>query len=733
MKYQKVEKEIGGRPFSIEAGRMANQADGSVIVRHGDTIVLVTAVASQNVRKGVDFLPLTVDYIEMAYAAGKIPGGFYKREGKQSDREILISRLIDRPVRPLFPKGFHNEIQIIATVLSVDHETDPDVLAITGASAALAISDIPFEGPIAGVRVGRIDKNFILHPTHSQTEMSDINVIVVGGRQEVVMVEGGANVVPEDVLLEAIYTALDGLQPLLDLIEELKAAVGKPKRDFQLEGSPQELIDRVRQLAKEDILSALKEPKKLERREKLSPISERVIEELAQGDEEIERSIQGILEGLVNEIGRSMILQQRLRIDGRKFDEVRPVSCQVEVLPRTHGSGLFTRGETQVLAITTLGTASDEQRIDSLKEESVTKSFLLHYKFPPFSVGETKPFRGPSRRDIGHGALAERAIAPVLPPPEKFPYTIRIVSEVLESNGSSSMATTCGASISLMDAGVPIKAHVAGVAMGLIMEGDDVIILTDILGDEDHFGDMDFKVTGTALGITALQMDIKIKGVTKEIMKRALQQAREGRLHILKKMMECIKDPREELSPYAPRVQTIHIKPEKIKDVIGPGGRTIKSIVDETGAKIEVENDGSVLIVSPNKGKIEKAVEIIRKLTEEATVGEIYTGTVKKIMDFGAFVEIFPGTNGLVHISQLAPGHTNKVSDVVKEGDQIPVKVIDIDHNGKIRLSRKAALGYTQEKEGREGQRAEHLRDKTQDKRERPFSSRFNGRKNSSR
>jgi polyribonucleotide nucleotidyltransferase len=733
LKYKKVEKEIEGRLFSIESGRMANQADGSVLVRHGETMVLVTAVASQSIRKGIDFLPLTVDYLEMAYAAGKIPGGFYKREGKQSDREILISRLIDRPIRPLFPKGFYNEIQVIATVLSVDQETDPDVLAITGAAAALEISDIPFDGPIAGIRVGRVDKNLALHPTYSQIDESDINLIVVGGRQEVVMVEGGAHILPEDVLLEAIYTAVEGTQPILDLIDELKAEVGKPKRTFQVEEPDQELINRIKLLAEEDIRNALKEPKKHERGEKLSQITERVTNEVAQGDEGIEKSILGLLEKLGNEIGRSMIIKQGMRIDGRAFDEVRPVSCNVEVLPRTHGSGLFTRGETQVLAIATLGTASDEQRIDSLKEESITKSFILHYKFPPFSVGETKPLRGPSRRDVGHGALAERAILPVLPSTEKFPYTIRVVSEVLESNGSSSMATTCGTSISLMDAGVPIKAHVAGVAMGLIKEGDQVIILTDILGDEDHFGDMDFKVTGTALGITALQMDIKIKGVTKEIMGKALQQAREGRLFILKKMMECIKDPREELSAYAPRVVTIQIKPEKIKDVIGPGGRIIKSIVEETGAKVEVENDGSVLIASTNKEKIEKATEIIRKLTEEATVGEIYTGTVKKVMDFGAFVEIFPGTNGLVHISQLAPGHTNKVSDVVKEGDEVTVKVIDIDHTGKIRLSRKAALGSTQEKEGGEGQRSEHQRDRTQNKRERPSSSRFNDRKNSSR
>ncbi len=733
MKYKKVEKEIGGRLFSIESGRLANQADGSVLIQHGDTMVLVTAVASQNIRKGIDFLPLTVDYIEMAYAAGKIPGGFYKREGRQSDREVLTSRLIDRPIRPLFPKGFYNEIQVIATVLSVDQETDPDVLAITGASAALEISDIPFEGPIAGIRVGRIDKNLVLHPTHSQIDESDINIIVVGGRQEVVMVEGSANVVPEDVLLETIYTAVEEIQSTLYLIDELKAAMGKSKRTFQVKVPPQELIDRVRSLAEKDVRSALKEPKKLARRDKLDQISERVTEELTKGDEELEKSIHGIFEDLGNEIGRSMIVQQGKRIDDRGFDQVRPVNCHVEVLPRTHGSGLFTRGETQVLAIATLGTSSDEQRIDSLKEDSTTKSFLLHYKFPPFSVGETKPLRGPSRRDVGHGTLAERAILPVLPSNEKFPYTIRIVSEVLESNGSSSMATACGTSLALMDAGVPIKAHVAGVAMGLIKEGNEVIILTDILGDEDHFGDMDFKVTGTAMGVTALQMDIKVKGVTKEIMRKALHQAREGRLYILKKMMECIKDPKEELSPYAPRVVTINIKPERIKDVIGPGGRIIRSIVDETGAKIEVDNDGSVMIASSNKEKIDKAVEIIQRLTEEATIGEIYTGTVKKVMDFGAFVEIFPGTNGLVHISQLAPGHTNKVSDVVKEGDQVTVKVIDIDHTGKIRLSRKAALGHTAEKEGREGHRTEHPGDKTHNRSERPSSSRFNDRKNSSR
>jgi polyribonucleotide nucleotidyltransferase len=731
--YKKVEREIEGRIFSIESGRMANQADGAVLIRYGDTMVLVTAVASQMVKEGAEFLPLTVDYLEMAYAAGKIPGGFYRREGKQSDREILISRLIDRPIRPLFPEGFFHEIQIVATVLSVDQENDPDVLAITGASAALEISDIPFNGPIAGVRVGRINGEFVVNPTNSQMKQSDCNIIVAGSRDEIVMIEGGANVLPEDVILEAIYKGSEGMQPIIDLIEELKCAVGRPKREFKKEHPDQDLIQKVRGLAEAEIKRALEISRKVERRERLSQIGVMVSQELAHGDEKLERSINKIFEELVNEIGRAMIIKERRRIDGRRFDEVRPITCQVGVLPRTHGSGLFTRGETQVLVVSTLGTSSDEQKIDSLAEEEVTKSFMLHYKFPPFCVGETKPLRGPSRREIGHGALAERAIMPVLPPPERFPYTIRVVSEVLESNGSSSMATTCGTSLSLMDAGVPIKTHVAGVAMGLIKDGDDVIILTDILGDEDHFGDMDFKVTGTALGITALQMDIKIKGVTREIMRKAFQQAREARLQILKKMMECIKEPRGELSPYAPRIVTIQIKPEKIRDVIGPGGRVIKSIVDETGVKIEIEDDGTVHIASPNKEKIERAVEIIKRLTEEAVVGEIYTGTVKKVLDFGAIVEIFPGTDGLVHISQLAPEHTKKVSDVVKEGDQILVKVIDIDPMGKIKLSRKAALGYPVEKEFRESHKEENHCEKKIDKRGRPFSTRFHDRKNGSR
>lgn len=687
----KVERDIGGRILSMETGRLARQAHGAVWVQYGDTGVLVTAV-SDRMREGIDFLPLTVDYQEMAYAAGKIPGGFFKREGRSSDREILVSRLIDRPIRPLFPKGYFWEVQVIATVMSADMDHLPDILAINGASAALTISDIPFCGPLAAVRVGRIKGQWVVNPGEKELEESDLNLIVAGTREAVVMVEGGANIVPEEEILEGIFFGHRALEPLLDMQEELRRLAGVEKRGFAPLGVSEEIELAVRDLALEQMDRALRIPMKKERRDAVGAIQTMVLEKLLPRFPDGELMVRNSLEALEREVARSMVLKEGRRIDGRPFDQVRPVTCQVGLLPRAHGAGLFTRGETQVMAVATLGTAEDEQRLDTLSEEEARKTFILHYRFPPFCVGETKPLRSPSRREVGHGALAERAIQPVLPSWEQFPYTIRVVAEVLESNGSSSMASTCGTTLALMDAGVPISAPVAGVAMGLVKEGDKVVVLTDILGDEDHLGDMDFKVTGTPSGVTALQMDIKIQGVTKEIMAEALAQARSARLWILERMLETIPEPRKELSPYAPRITTIRIKPDKIRDVIGPGGRVIRKIVEDTGTKIEVQDDGTVRIASTNMERAEKAIQIIRGLTEEAEVGGVYTGKVKRVLDFGAIVEILPGTDGLLHISQLDHSHTRKVTDVIQEGDEVQVKVIEIDDSGKIRLSRKALL-----------------------------------------
>jgi len=709
----RVEREIGGRLLSMETGRLARQAHGAVWVQYGDTGVLVTAV-SDRAREGIDFLPLTVDYQEMAYAAGKIPGGFFKREGRSSDREILVSRLIDRPIRPLFPKGYFSEVQVIATVMSADMDHLPDILAINGASAALVISDIPFSGPVAAVRVGRIQGGWVVNPGEKELEDSDLNFIVAGTRDAVVMVEGGANMVPEEEVLDGIFFGHRALQPLVEMQEELRAMAGVPKRDFSPLVPPEELARRLREMALKDMDEALRIPQKKERREAVASILDRVMGKLLEEYPGEEMGIRSLLEELEKQVARSMILKEGRRIDGRPFDQVRPVTCQVGLLPRAHGAGLFTRGETQVMAVATLGTAEDEQRLDTLSEEEARKTFILHYRFPPFCVGETKPLRAPSRREVGHGALAERALQPVLPPWEKFPYTIRVVAEVLESNGSSSMASTCGTTLALMDAGVPISAPVAGVAMGLIKEGDQVVVLTDILGDEDHLGDMDFKVTGTEQGVTAVQMDIKIQGVTRNIMAEALAQARRARLWILERMLEAIPGPRQELSPYAPRIVTIHIKPDKIRDVIGPGGRIIRKIVEDTGTKIEVQDDGTINIASSSMERAEKAIQIIRGLTEEAEVGGVYTGKVKRVLDFGAIVEILPGTDGLLHISQLDHAHIKKVTDVIQEGDEVQVKVIEIDDSGKIRLSRKALLaeppGYSPEAGERREDRS-HRRD----------------------
>jgi polyribonucleotide nucleotidyltransferase len=688
---QKLQIDFGGRPFSIETGRVARQANGAVLVQYGETVVLVTAVTAEKKREGIDFIPLTVNYQEMTYAAGRIPGGFFKREGRPSDRETLISRFIDRPLRPLFPKGFQNEIQVIATVLSADQDNDPAILGMIGASSALSLSDIPFDGPIAGAKVGRIDGEFVLNPTHEELELSDIDLFVAGSENAIIMVEGSAREVKEEEMLEAILFGHQSLKPVIDLQKQLRETVGVRTREFEIQRPAEDLKEKVKAVAQKKLLEAFQATEKTERRDRLEEILQGTYQALEASDENSQRMIKTVFEETNRKLVRRLILDRKQRIDGRGLAEIRPISCEVGILPRTHGSALFTRGETQVLAVVTFGTSEDEQKINSLSGETY-KSFMLHYNFPPFSVGEVSPLRSPSRREIGHGALAERAIQSVLPSNEKFPYTIRIVSEVLESNGSSSMATVCGASLSLMDAGVPIKAPVAGIAMGLIHEDGEVAVLSDILGDEDHFGDMDFKVAGTADGVTAIQMDIKIRGISKEILEKVLHQACEGKLYILGRMAETIPEPRKDLSRHAPRIVTLTVKQEKIRDVIGPGGKNIRSIVDQTGVKVDVEDSGIVKLASPNYEAIEKAIYMIKSLTQEVEVGALYTGKVKRILGFGAIVELYPGTDGLVHISQIAENRIREVSDVLKEGDEVLVKVLDIDSQGRIRLSRKAAL-----------------------------------------
>jgi polyribonucleotide nucleotidyltransferase len=688
--------EIEACNISLETGKLAKQADGAVVVRSGDTMVLVTAVAERKGREGIDFFPLTVDYREKTYAAGKIPGGFFKREGRPTDRETLTSRLIDRPIRPLFPKGFTSETQVIATVISVDGRHDSSILALTGASAALMISDIPFSGPIAGVRVGRIDGELVSNPHQDEMENSDLDIVMACSREAVVMVEGGAHELPEDVILEALDFGHRAAQPLLEAQEEMARQVGREKRTVV---APQ-LDERVMAAVVEEygprFTEALAISDKLERRDYLSNLKAEIAVHLESQDIPVD-DLGEVFEKQLSAAIRRQIFQQKIRIGGRAVDEVRQISCEVGLLPRVHGSALFTRGETQALVTATLGTSSDEQRIDSLLGESF-KRFMLHYNFPPFSVGEARFLRGPGRREIGHGTLAERSLTPVLPGAEQFPYTIRIVSDILESNGSSSMATVCGGSLALMDGGVPIKAPVAGIAMGLVKEGDEFVILTDILGDEDHVGDMDFKVAGTRDGITAIQMDIKITGISQEIMKKALDQARAGRLIILEIMEKVLNKSREDISTYAPRIITITVHQDKIRDVIGPGGKNIRAIVEKTGAKIDIEDSGEIKIASADESAADMAVAMIRDLTQEAEVGKIYLGKVQKIMDFGAFVEIFPGTDGLVHISQLAHERVRNVRDVLKEGDEVLVKVLEIDRQGKIKLSRKDALDEKQGK-----------------------------------
>ena len=686
-----LKTEIRGKTLSIESGKHAKQASGSVVVRYGDTIVLVAAVSSHEERS-VDFLPLTVEYQEKGYAAGRIPGNYFRREiGRPSEKETLTARIIDRPIRPLFPKGYRFETQVIATVLSMDQENDPDTLAMIGASAALEISDIPFEGPIACVRVGRIDGQFIINPTVDEYENSDINIIVAGSKTGVVMVEGGGNIVSESDMLEAIFFGHKSMQPIIDMQLKLKEINGVPKRIFIPPQRDEALVEAIESKTSSKIYDALAIPEKSNRTAAFRNLKSELFEELREAYADRKDEVNGIFNDTLKKISRNIILKERRRIDNRKFDEIRAITCDIDVLPRPHGSALFTRGETQVLGVMTLGSGQDEQRVETLIGEE-QRPFMLHYNFPPYSVGEVRRMGGPSRRDIGHGGLSTRAIEKVLPPKEEFDYTIRIVSEVLESNGSSSMGTVCSGILALMDGGVPIKAPVSGIAMGLVKEGDDVVILSDILGDEDHTGDMDFKVAGTKDGITALQMDIKIHELSRDIMEKALEQARVGRLFILEKMIAAIKEPRKQISPFAPKIITIKINPDKIREIIGTGGKVIRAIQAETNTRIEIDDLGIVKIAAVSKEEGDAALKMIKEIIVEPEVGKIYEGTVVKIMDFGAFVQILPNIDGLVHISQLAAHRVNKVTDVVKEGDQIKVKVLEISRDGKIRLSYKDAL-----------------------------------------
>ena len=698
---KQVSVRVGNRDLILETGRMAKQADGAVYVRYGDTTVLVTAVSAHEKKEGIDFFPLTVDYQEKLFAAGRIPGSYFKREGRATERETLTCRVIDRSHRPLFPEGYGNETQIIASVYSYDQENEPDVLALTAASAALTLSDIPFAGPIAGIRVGRragAGNEFIANPTTAERAECDLEVVMAASRDAIVMVEGGGKEIPEDVMVAALLFGKKAALPVIEAQEQLRKAYGeKPKRKFQTIEADEAVLARIKALTWDGIKAGYAIADKLERYSMLSKVKKEGIEklklELGTGwTATIEKEAKRLYEELKYQYMRGMITTDKKRIAGRKHDEVRSITSEVGVLPRVHGSALFTRGETQALVAVTLGTTEDEQRIESLTGMNYRK-FMLHYNFPPFSVGEVKPMRGASRREIGHGALAERALRGVLPQDaEKFPYTVRIVSDILESNGSSSMASVCGGCLALMDAGVPITAPVAGIAMGLVKEGNEIAILSDILGDEDHLGDMDFKVCGTAKGITSIQMDIKIDGIDESILTRALEQARVGRLHILGEMAKTLNAPRTDINKFAPRITTLKISQARIRDVIGPGGKVIKDIVARTGASINIEDDGTVSIASASQESVEAAIKMVKALTQDAEIGKIYLGTVRKIAEFGAFVEIFPGTDGLIHISELSDKRVKAVTDVLHEGDEVLVKVLSVDRAGKIRLSRKDAL-----------------------------------------
>ena len=683
--------ELGGRTLTMEIGKIAKQANGAVLVRYGDTAVVVAATGTKTPREGVDFFPLTVDFEEKMYAVGKIPGGFIKREGRPAETAILTSRLIDRPIRPMFPEGYHNDVQIVATAVSVDPDNAPDIPAMIGASCALSISDIPFEGPIAGVRVGMIDGQYIINPTIEQAKVSRLNLAVAGTKDAILMVEAGAKEISEDEMLDAIWFGHEEIKKLVEWQEKIMAEVGKPKMEVPVYEPPAELAAEIEAYGAEQLKAALMDANKLEREENVARIKAEIADAFMEKYPDNAKDVAYITQKLVKKIVRRTISVDKIRPDGRALDEVRPVTCEVGLLARPHGSALFTRGQTQILNVLALAPLSEAQTLDGLGVE-LTKRYIHHYNFPPYSVGETKPLRSPGRREIGHGALAERALEPMIPSVEEFPYAIRLVSETLESNGSSSMGSVCASTLSLMDAGVPIKAPVAGVAMGLVKDGDYFTILTDIQGLEDALGDMDFKVAGTKNGITAIQMDIKIDGINKEIFKQALAQAKRGREHIMGIMLDCIAEPRKELSKYAPKITTIHVDPEKISKIIGPGGKTIKKIVEETGAKIDIEEDGRVYIAAVNSEEAAKAIDMINGITAEAEVGKVYTGKVTRLMAFGAFVEILPGKEGLVHISQLSTERVNKVEDVVSVGDEIVVKVTEIDQKGRINLSRKAVL-----------------------------------------
>ncbi|MEN8257859.1 MAG: polyribonucleotide nucleotidyltransferase [Thermodesulfobacteriota bacterium] len=691
--YKKVEVEVGGRPMTIETGKIAKQASGSVVVTYGETVVLVTAVGAKEPKLNADFLPLTVEYQERFYAVGRIPGSFFRREiGRPSEKETLTCRLIDRPMRPLFADGYSCETQVIATVLSADKENDSDMLALVGASAALSISHIPFNGPVAGVRVGMIDGDYVINPTTSQQEESNLDLIVAGTKNAVVMVEGGADMLSEDVVLEGIYAGHEALKAIIAVQEEMQAAVGIAKMEVEAPEVDAELEKQVADIAAGPMEKVITTADKMERYAAFDALKAEVVAKFEEdADFDRQGEVKGLLKDLQKDMMRARIVDKGERIGGRKFDEVRNIDTEVALLPRVHGSALFTRGETQSIVTTTLGSGADEQRVETLQGMDFRK-FMLHYNFPPFCVGEARFMRGPSRRDIGHGALATRGLEKVLPTEEEFPYTIRIVSDITESNGSSSMASVCGGSLSLMDAGVPITAPVSGVAMGLIKEGDKVVVLTDILGDEDHLGDMDFKVTGTAEGITALQMDIKIEGVDRDIMTTALAQARDGRLHILGEMAKSLDTARAEMPEHAPKIITMQINPDKIRDLIGPGGKVIRGIQADLDVKIDVDDSGEVKIFAAGGDLAKKAQDMVNEVTAEAEVGKIYNGVVKTIVDFGAFVEILPGTDGLVHISELENKRVEKVTDVLNEGDEVKVKVLAVDQRGKIRLSRKACL-----------------------------------------
>jgi polyribonucleotide nucleotidyltransferase len=690
---EKLEMPLGRHTLSIETGRMAKQADGAVVVRLGDTVVLATACAQREPRPGFDFLPLTVDYREANYAAGKIPGGFFKREGRPNEKEILTSRMIDRPLRPLFPKGFACETQVIGLLLSADLENDSDTLSIIGASTALVISDIPFEHAVGAVRVGYWDGACVINPGSPDLKTkSKLNLLVAGTEEAIVMVEAGASEVPETVMVEALAEGHKAIAQIVQLQKELRQRVGKPKRPFVGKELDPAVAEEIEGALAGPLAEAMRVQGKLESYAQMRQVRDDYLAQLPEDDEARRAAVGAVYDALREKILRREIFETDRRLDGRRFDEIRPITCEVGVLPRTHGSALFTRGETQALVTATLGTSEDSQIIDTVQEAEYRKRFLLHYNFPPFSVGEVKFLRGPGRREIGHGVLAERALREMLPDEEQFPYTTRIVSDILESNGSSSMATVCGGSLALMDAGVPIKHPVAGVAMGLVMQGDRWTVLSDIAGEEDHYGDMDFKVAGTREGITALQMDIKIGGVTSEILARALEQARQGRLFILDRMQEALAAPRPEISEYAPRILTIRVPVDKIRDIIGPGGKMIRSIVERTGCKIDVEDDGRVAIASVDEAAARKAIAIIEELTATPELNKTYLGKVVRVVDFGAFVEILPGTDGLLHVSEMAHHHVRDVRSEVAEGDEVLVKVVNIDPSGKIRLSRKALL-----------------------------------------